>query len=77
MRPNWKSKGRRIQDAKRRLNETRVWWLTCGHCEHEGEVFTTLRRLRAANLVCSNCGEPVKRKQRRSPYAVDTPVSPQ
>lgn len=71
MRPNWKSKGRRIQDAKRRLDEVRVWMLTCRECGHEGEVLTALWRLRAARLVCSECGTPIVRRKpqsdRRSP----------
>lgn len=64
MRPNWKSKGRRIQDAKRRLNEVRCWFLTCRECGHEGDVMITLKRLRAANLICSGCGAPIKRRGR-------------
>lgn len=74
MRPNWKSKGRRIQDAKRRMNEVRTWFLTCRACEHEGEIVASLKRMRAANLVCSECGVPVKR--RKHTYAVVGPVSP-
>lgn len=64
MRPNWKSRGRRIQDAKRRLNEVRCWMLRCRECDHEGDVTTTLRRLRAARLVCSSCGAPIERRRR-------------
>lgn len=75
MRPNWKSKGRRIQDAKRRLNEVRIWTLTCRECGHEGELEITLRRMRQVNLICSECGVPIERRKRKSPYAVDAPVS--
>jgi transcription elongation factor Elf1 len=64
VRPNWKSKGRRIQDAVRRLNEVRSWSLTCRECGHEGDVLITLKRLRAANLICSECGAPIKRRRR-------------
>jgi transcription elongation factor Elf1 len=75
VRPNWKSKGRRIRDAVRRLNEVRVWMLTCHECGHEGMVETTLKRLRAANLICSQCGKPIKRRKKaRSPHAVAGPV---
>jgi transcription elongation factor Elf1 len=56
MRPNWKSRGRQIRDNTRRLNEVRSWWLTCRDCGHTAPVETTLRRLRAATLVCSQCG---------------------
>jgi rubrerythrin len=62
MRPNWKSKARRIQDAKRRLNEVRVWTLTCRSCGHEGDVTMPLSRLREAKLVCRECGEPIARR---------------
>lgn len=79
MRPNWKSKGRRIQDAKRRLNEVRTWSLKCRECEHVGDVTTTLRRLRAAKLVCSACGAPVvKRSERIAAWRAqqETAISP-
>lgn len=73
MRPNWKSKGRRIRDAKRRLDEVRVWTLTCRGCGHEGDVTIALRRLRAAKrLVCSECGTPIERR----PHSPQPPASP-
>lgn len=74
MRPNWKSKGRRIQDAKRRLDEVRVWHLTCRACDHEGEVTIALRRLRAARLVCTECGTPIVRRARK-PQSQHAPLS--
>lgn len=40
----------------RKWNEVRVWNLVCPTCEHEGEVSTTLKRLKASNLKCSACG---------------------
>lgn len=40
----------------RKWNEVRPWWLTCPACEHEGCVETTLKRLRSANIKCSECG---------------------
>lgn len=48
----------RERDAARwrKWNEERLWFLRCPACEHEGEVRTTLKRLRAANLKCSGCG---------------------
>jgi len=64
MRPNWKSKGRRIQDAIRRLNEERCWSLTCRECGHEGVLVITLKKMRSANLICSECGVPIKRRKR-------------
>jgi transcription elongation factor Elf1 len=48
------------------LDEVRAWMLTCDHCEHIAMVTITLRRLRAAKLICSACG---KVKERRSIYA--------
>lgn len=42
--------------AHRKWHEVRNWHLKCPACEHEGDVLTTLTRLRAANLKCSACG---------------------
>lgn len=39
----------------------RWWFLTCEACEHTGEIETSLRRLRQVNLICSECGVPIKR----------------
>lgn len=39
----------------RKWNEPRVWLLRCPSCDHEGEAFTTLKRLKAANIKCSVC----------------------
>jgi transcription elongation factor Elf1 len=47
-----------------RIDEVRTWSLTCNKCEHTGIVQITLRRLRAANLICSECGAPIKRNNR-------------
>lgn len=47
---------RRAAANWRKWNEVRPWWLICTSCEHEGCVETTLKRLRAANLKCSECG---------------------
>lgn len=44
-----------------RIDEVRYWLLTCDECEHIGSVEITLRRLRAANLICSECGAPIRR----------------
>lgn len=46
----------------RKWNEPRHWELKCPGCEHEGVVFTTLKRLRASNLICSKCSRPLWRK---------------
>lgn len=40
----------------RKWNEVRPWALKCPACEHEGFVNTTLKRLKASNLKCSECG---------------------
>jgi len=40
----------------RKWNEERVWLLRCPSCDHEGEAFATLKRLKAANIKCSACG---------------------
>lgn len=66
MRPNWKSRGRRIRDNVRRLNEVRGWMLTCDACGHSAIVTTTLKRLRAATLVCSQCGVVREKRRRRA-----------
>jgi transcription elongation factor Elf1 len=47
---------RRRAAHRRKWTEERVWFLRCPSCEHEGEVCTTLKRLRASNLKCSACG---------------------
>lgn len=46
----------------RKWNEVRPWLLRCPGCEHEGWVETTLKRLRASNLICSQCSRPLWRK---------------
>lgn len=48
----WKRK----QKLEASPDEVRAWILTCGACGHIGTVDCSLRRLRAANLVCSECG---------------------
>lgn len=40
----------------RKWNEVRPWLLTCPSCGHSGTVHTTLKKLRASNLKCSECG---------------------
>jgi transcription elongation factor Elf1 len=54
----------RERDAARwrKWNEVRPWLLRCPRCEHEGTVNTTLKRLRASNLICSKCSRPLWRK---------------
>jgi len=47
---------RRERSLTRKWNEKRLWFLTCPTCDHNGAVETTLRRLRASNLICSACG---------------------
>ena len=46
----------------RKWNEVRPWLLRCPGCEHEGWVDTTLKKLRASNLICSQCSRPLWRK---------------
>ena len=46
----------------RKWNEPRPWLLKCPGCEHSGTVTTTLKRLRASNLICSQCSRPLWRK---------------
>jgi transcription elongation factor Elf1 len=41
---------------------SKAWNLTCPSCEHEGSVWTTLKRLKASNLKCSACGAYLWRK---------------
>jgi transcription elongation factor Elf1 len=52
---------RRRQKMEANLDEERTWSLTCRHCEHVGVVHVTLRQLRAARLVCSECSMPIGR----------------
>lgn len=46
------------------IDDVRWWILTCEECEHVGSIEITLRKLRAANLICSECGVPIKRNSR-------------
>ena len=55
---------RRKQRMEERLDEVRYWLLTCSECEHLGGVEVSLRKLRAANLICSECGVPIRRRDR-------------
>lgn len=61
---NWAalSHWRRKRKMEDRIDEVRFWMLTCDDCEHIGSVETTLRRLRAANLVCSECGAVIRKR---------------
>ncbi len=52
---------RRKQKLEANPDEMRVWMLSCAECEHFGSVHMSLRRLRAANLVCSECGALIRR----------------
>ena len=54
----WKRK-RKMEE---RLDEVRYWFLRCHSCEHSGGVEVSLRKLRAANLICSECGVPIRRR---------------
>lgn len=58
MRPKRSSLDQRERAAAvhRKWNEVRHWDLTCPSCDHEGTVYTTLKRLRASNIKCSACG---------------------
>ena len=47
---------------EQRIDEVRYWLVTCEECEHVGGIECTLRRLRSANLICSECGVPIKRR---------------
>jgi rRNA maturation endonuclease Nob1 len=49
---------------EQRIDEVRWWILTCEECEHMGEVQISLRKLRRSNLICSECGVPIKRYNR-------------
>jgi transcription elongation factor Elf1 len=53
---------RRRRSIEDRIDEVRDWLLTCEDCEHVGVVAVTLRQLRRANLICSECGVPIRRK---------------
>jgi hypothetical protein len=57
----WKRK----QKLEANQDEERVWMLTCEECEHIGTVHVTLRQLRQANLICSECGVPIRRNAHR------------
>jgi len=54
---------RRRESIERRIDEVRDWILICDSCEHIGCVELTLRRLRSAKLICSQCGIPVRRRR--------------
>jgi ribosomal protein S27E len=60
MRPTRRNLDQREQEAARfrKWNEPRVWQIKCPACEHTGTVFITLRRLRQANLKCTECAKP-------------------
>lgn len=61
---NWAALGhwKRKRQMNERIDEVRGWMLTCDECEHVGFIEITLRRLRSANLICSECGVPIKRR---------------
>jgi hypothetical protein len=44
-----------------RIDEVRFWFLRC-ECGHSGGIEASLRKLRSANLICSECGIPIKRR---------------
>jgi rRNA maturation endonuclease Nob1 len=48
---------------ERRIDEVRYWFLRCHECEHAGGVEATLRQLRSANLVCSECGAVIRKRR--------------
>lgn len=56
---HWKRK----KSMESRIDEVRVWELRCPGCEHEGFVTVSLRRLRASNLICSQCSRPLWRNR--------------
>lgn len=56
------TQSRRRRSIEARIDEVRDWILTCEECEHVGGVETTLRRLRRANLVCSECGTVIRKR---------------
>lgn len=45
-----------------RLDEVRYWFLRCQDCNHAGGVEATLRRLRMAKLICSECGAVISKR---------------
>lgn len=51
----------------RKWNEVRAWNLVCPSCQHEGEVHTTLKRLKASNIKCSACGAYLWRNSTSAP----------
>jgi len=61
---NWAalSHWRRKRKMEERIDEVRFWLLTCDECEHVGSIEVTLRRLRSANLICSECGVPIRKR---------------
>jgi transcription elongation factor Elf1 len=63
---NWAalSHWKRKRKMEARLDEPRVWMLECDECEHLGSVHISLRRLRAANLVCSECGAVLRKRSK-------------
>lgn len=69
IRPNRANLDQRERAAAnwRKWNEERHWDLTCPTCEHEGTVFTTLRRLKASNLKCSACSAYLWRNSTSAP----------
>lgn len=60
---------RRRRSIEDRIDEVRDWILTCEECEHVGCVNLSLRRLRAVNLICSECGVPIKRRRQTTARA--------
>ncbi len=58
------SRWRRNQKLEANPDEERTWTLTCQECEHLGVITCSLSRLRSSNLICSECGVPIKRKER-------------
>lgn len=64
---NWAalSYWRRKRKMEARIDEVRTWSLTCNKCDHTGIVQISLRKLRRSNLICSECGVPIKRSARR------------
>lgn len=47
---------RRRRNLEGRIDEIRYWQLRCPSCGHVGGIETSLRKLRAASLICSACG---------------------
>lgn len=54
----WKRK----QKLEANPDQERDWLLTCRECGHVGMITCSLRRLRARNLVCSECGVVLTRR---------------